>query len=115
MKVYLLGPAAYYMQDAARLRTLVTLYKSAEIELTQKGYDVINICSNALPDPSEAKDHISTRIQKLLLCDAAFVLPDWHLDNVATIELVIAERAEMAIQFANNAIKVSRYSFDSLI
>lgn len=71
-------------------------FLSVEKMLTESGYEVINPCTGEEPGHTW-KYYMKRDIQKLMLCDAVYLLKDWNESPGAKLEYYIAKKLKYTI------------------
>tara|TARA_R110000796_G_C14381232_1_gene415256 strand:- start:29 stop:316 length:288 start_codon:yes stop_codon:yes gene_type:complete len=75
------------------------LFKAAERELIEQGWEVINPLTINHAENSEWIDYMRTDIKALVDCDAIFMLSNYTQSNGAIIELAIANMLKFKVIF----------------
>lgn len=85
MKIYISGPITGLTYEQAWLN-----FKSAEEQLIEEGYDVVNPFNNGLEPNDTWTNHMKADIKMMMDCDAFYLLDGWLQSTGARIEHAIA-------------------------
>lgn len=92
MKIYISGQITGLPISQAK-----ELFKQAETELKDIGFNPINPMSNGLDVESHWSDHMRADIKNMMDCEAIYLLSNYKQSKGAMLELYIAKELNMKI------------------
>lgn len=90
-RIYISGPITGYNKKERK-----KVFAAAAEMLKSKGYEVVNPMEEE-PEGLTWKEYMRRDIEKLVKCDAIYMLPSWKESRGATVENMLAETLGMEI------------------